>query len=218
MALPDDLWEMATRFRLDMRAAASAVVPATPGVCCHTTRAGVWCGKPLDTQSAHAVHCGTGGGTQERHDALGKTLGAMVQDVLMTMCSYEQRAPQLDRMVNSTEEKTIMDVVYQDPDLGTQLIDVSVVSARAGTASRIMTAARRGGHAAERARTTKRTRYGEGATTFVLELGGRPSGPAKQWARALVPHAGEESEVPLLGAQAWCRVSCTLQLRRAAGL
>ncbi len=224
LALPDELWETACRFRLGMRAAAHRQLPGSQGVCQHRARTGVPCGKALDMYDVHAVHCLTGGGTQARHDAMGRVLGSTVQEVLGVRCQYEQRVPQLDRMTGGELERAVMDVVYQDPDLGTQFIDVSVVSARAGVQARVMTAARREGHAAERACALKKARYGEAVLPFVLELGGRPSGPAMAWVRTLVARAGEDSEMPLLGAQVWGRISCTLQryvalqLRRAAGL
>ena len=118
MALPDDLWETAVRFRLDLRSAAFAAPPPILGQCHHCTRGGARCTKQLDSKNVHAVHCATGGGTQARHDALGRTLGAMVQDVLQVKCQFEQRTPQLDRFVHGEMERAILDVVYQDPDLG----------------------------------------------------------------------------------------------------
>ena len=120
-----------------------------------------------------------------------------------------------------------MDIVHQHPKLGTLWLDISCVSAVAGTDWRRAAAAKKDGTAADRACKTKRDRYGDRVIPVIFELGGRPAEPTKRFIRTLIHSMDSEKtevDAPVRGAQIWNRISCTLQryvalqLRRAAGL
>ena len=91
------------------------------------------------------------------------------------------------------------------------MMDVAIMSAVAGSVGCVNAAARRDGKAAERGVVAKRNRYGQEVVPFVLEVGGRPSLPARQWVRKVISFGTQEGEHPLLGATAWQMISCTLQ-------
>lgn len=225
MVLTDTAWETACRLRLGLPHAAHPFPPTLPPKCCHVGANGQSCQCECDDADLHALHCNLGGGTLARHNAMARQLGRILHEAFGTQARYEQRVPNLDRMHEGKELKAIMDVVYTTPTGDTGLIDVALVSACAGPASRVEEAARRCGAAAARACAAKVARYGREVTPFVLELAGCASEPARAWIRAAAAELDADPDsYQLHGPTLWARVSVTLQrfvalqLRRAAGL
>jgi len=213
-------WQTATRYRLGVPAAALVDPESMPKECCHKGPHGALCRHALDGDNQHAVHCGLGGGTVRRHNAVARTVADILRDVAGLSCRFEQHVPRLDDVHNGQPRKAIMDIVFQAPDGSTQLIDVSLVSACAGPATRMLASARRDGVAADEACKLKHRRYGKGRVVpFVLELGGRPSAEARQWLRKALAWASPDADAPpVRGANAWARISCTMQRYVAAQL
>ena len=180
-------------------------------VCQHVHATGRKCETPLDDEDTHAVHCSLGGGPVARHAAVARTLGSIMWDLTGLPAQYEQRVPQLDKQGADGEVvRAIMDVVGTSTSGAQVLVDVAVVSARAGSRAQREAAAKRPGLAAERAVAVKWQRYGENVIPFVLEVAGRPSAPAMQFVRKmLAEQAG--ADAPRQGAKVWARISCTVQ-------
>jgi hypothetical protein len=223
--MADKDWQTATRYRLGLPAAAVPEAARLPERCCHRGPQGTACQHALRDDDVHAIHCSLGGGTLRRHNAVARTLAEVVRDTCGATCRFEQHVPRLDDVKDGVPRRAIMDVVFQAPDGAVVLVDVSLVSACAGPAQRLMASARRDGAAADEACQLKRRRYGPEVVPFVMELGGRPSDHARAWMRKVLAWGGDRVEGPrLTGAEAWARVSCTLQryvaaqLRAAAGV
>jgi hypothetical protein len=163
---------------------------------CHLVGSGgKHCTHFLDKEGNHAVHCPLGGATLQRHHALAKVLGEILKQLQVCTPRYEQRTPTLDRYrPDGTLQKAIMDITIAHPTMGSLLIDVAVVSATAGNSSQIATAGRKDGAAAARAVEVKKQRYNDMAIPFVLEIGGRPSGPAIDLVRRALRNATQQEE------------------------
>ena len=224
--ITDHLWATAVRFRLGCPAAAHDNPEAAPTTCCLRNSHGTLCGAALHRNDLHAMHCLTGGATCQRHGAVSRTVGTVLRNLTQVPPQLEQRIPELDRLDSAgNEQQAIMDVVHQHPKMGTLWLDISCVSAAAGTGHKQAAAARKNGTAAERASQMKKSRYGDRVIPVVFELSGRPAESTKQLIRTLLHSTDKEeaaADAPVRGARSG--TSCTLQryvalqLRRAAGL
>lgn len=225
MTMHDDSWTTAVRLRLGLPHAAHAVPPPALPSCQHVSGTGAICNKECDATDTHALHCNLGGGTLARHNAMARQLGRILHEAYGVQARFEQRVPHLDRVVNGTDQRAVMDVVYTAAEGRSKYIDVALVSACAGSAARVEEAARRQGAAAHRACAAKTARYGDEVLPFVLELGGCASAPVREWVReAAAQLDADPDSYECHGPKLWGRISVTLQrfvalqLRRAAGI
>eukprot|EP00969_Alexandrium_andersonii_P361882 15458553-Alexandrium_andersonii.AAC.1 len=67
-----------------MRRPAQEVPPddsAALPTCCRCAKAGKICGANLDPNASHAVHCRNGPCANNRHNAVGRAIGALLKDL-----------------------------------------------------------------------------------------------------------------------------------------
>ena len=228
--MPDALRETAARFRAGMPRA-GAVDPDRVRPPCNNVhvvdpaKAGQQCGESLGTGDVHALHCQVGGGQVLRHGGVARAVGSLVLEHLGITPLYEQWEPSLDRRTAGGEiQRAKLDVCYHDAEQRHVMLDITCVSPLAGDPGHLASAARRDGVSAQAAESGKYARYGQTVTPFVLELGGRPSKGTREYIGSVIAQSSSDRPHSTLGAQAWMRISCTLQryvamqLRRAEGL
>ena len=127
-----------------------------------------------------------------RHDNVVRGLGVLAGRHLDPRPGLEQVIPELARPVAGQIEQARLDIVVHD-GAARLLVDVVVVSAVKGDASFKRACARRDGHAARRAETSKRSRYRTAdLVPFALETGGRLGSDA----RAFLQRCADASEDP----------------------
>lgn len=96
------------------------------------------------------------------------------------------------------------------------LIDVCVISAKAGASNMVSRNAREDAAPVAAAVQSKRARHGTTAVPLVFDVGGRPSDEAKEWVRGLAARVDEDSDSTLRGNHIPGRISCILQRCGAA--
>ena len=221
--LPDPLWETATRFRLGMRASADRDEGRALHTCRNTTQNGRVCGVVLEPDDLHPIHCPCGGGVCLRHGQLSRMVGRIAADHLEVAVKYEQRMPQLDKIVQGETQHARLDVCYHDPQNHQVLMDVRIASPCAGETAKVAASARRDGETCCRQERNKIARYGESVMPFILETGGRPGKMAREWVRSVISQTTQMGAPAILASQAWAAISSTLQryiatqLRKAEG-
>ena len=230
-SMEDALWCTAVRQRLGCARAEyneQQYQHAAPH-CCLKTHAGILCNSGLDANGLHCTTCQSGGGVMRRHARLAYANAGLVKRWTQQEPLMEQRVPawDRDRPASSTAadpvERAILDVEYTATN-ERHWVDVSVRHPAAGSLSEVCRAAKRAGEAARRGERAKHIRYpGPQLTAFVVEVGGRLGGEARQWLRRQVQELPPD-RWPSELAYGYKAVSCAVQshtarqLRAASGL
>ena len=164
-----------------------------------------------------------------RRARLANSCAGLVKRWAQQEALMEQRVPAWDRnrAASSTaaeaDEWAILDIEHTATN-ERHWFDVSVRHPVAGSLSEVRRAAERAGEAVRRGERAKHLRYpGPQLTAFVVEVGGRLGGEARQWLRRQVQELPENRWTPQF-AYGHKAVSCAVQahiarqLRAASGL
>ena len=164
-----------------------------------------------------------------RHARLANPCARLVKRWTQQEPLTEQRVPAWDRNrpASSTAAEPLERAIPNiDHTASNELhwVDVSVRRPAAGSLSEVCRAAKRAGEAARRGERAKHIRYpGPQLTAFVVEVGGRLGGEARQWLRRQVQELPPD-RWPSELAYGYKAVSCAVQshtarqLRAASGL
>jgi len=152
--------------------------------CANRDAQGTLCNTVTDSRGNHAAACAPGGGRLRKHGGLARAVGGLGRRWYVVEPLYEQRIPELDKMLPNGELLTARLDVVMHLLSGRQLIDVTVRQGAAGSAAARAAAAKRDGVPSRTAEQEKHTRYPTNSlVAFAVEGCGRLGAEARAWLR-----------------------------------